>query len=322
MGRLFLLPVLFCVIARNALSFSILSRAIPVQVRERSSISRSSHRSSPLLSIRVDDLIERSKTESLNTLLSRDAAVAIISELRADESFFKTNEKLLDDLLISVEKRLRNEKRTIRELLGTSTAEKAVDFVSGLDLYDQGLVRAFLQSGIVEQMIGEILYEAIFEFLKRADIVGNVVNGLPLIGPIRQQITKELKKTLDLVLGPQVKTFLASFNRVAVQRMIDFVLRPANKGNFQKANRNLVEALLSRRVSELLPSEADLGDTRKSLFAALGRVSSEDLARIVDFVFEQLGDKTVSEVIDLKQLLEASPSSRRTAQQLVDKYLH
>merc|ERR1719229_217876 len=98
----------------------------------------------------------------------------------------------------------------------------------------------------VEQILSDILYEGIFEFIQKADLLGNVVNSLPVIGPIRQTIVAEFKKSLDRVLGPQIKKFLASYNRVAVQRVIDLVVSPQNTQAFGAANRKIVESLFER----------------------------------------------------------------------------
>ena len=36
---------------------------------------------------------------------------------------------------------------------------------------------------------------------------------------------------IDKTLGGQIKSFLSTFNKVAVSRMVDFILAPSNKGN-------------------------------------------------------------------------------------------
>lgn len=147
-----------------------------------------------------------------------------------------------------------------------------------------------------------------------------MVNNMPLIGPIRVQITKELKKTLDKLLGPQVKTFLASFNRVAVQRMIDFVLRDDNKKAFAKANRNLIDSLLSRKLSELLPDERNSSSLRVQLLSSVRQISSKDAEQLVDLIYEQMGDKRVSDVIDVDLFLRASPTAKLAAQTVLNRY--
>jgi len=49
---------------------------------------------------------------------------------------------------------------------------------------------------IIIIIVGGILYEGIFEFLRKVDIIGNIINRLPIIGPIRVAIMKEFKASL------------------------------------------------------------------------------------------------------------------------------
>ena len=126
----------------------------------------------PLRAVSVDALLPTLKQDTLSSLLSRDAAIQVLAELRSDPSFFERNEELLNALLLSLEQRVRGEGRSIRELLGSTVTGRIISLVDETNVYDSQSVRAFLQTGIVEQMLGEILYEAIFEFLQRADIVG------------------------------------------------------------------------------------------------------------------------------------------------------
>ena len=84
---------------------------------------------------------------------------------------------------------------------GEKNTNNILKAVEGVDIYEPASVRAFLQNSAFENMIGGILYEGIFEFLQKVDIIGNIVNSLPLIGPMRQAIVKEFKNTMDRTLG-------------------------------------------------------------------------------------------------------------------------
>ena len=52
---------------------------------------------------------------------------------------------------------------------------------------EPAVVDAILRSEVVEKMLGHVLYEGILEFIERADILGNLIKGLPIIGPLRLQ---------------------------------------------------------------------------------------------------------------------------------------
>ena len=55
-----------------------------------------------------------------------------------------------------------------------------------LDVIDERSVRAFLQTPAVESVVGQLLYDAIIEFFDSVDLIGQFVNNLPLLGPMRQ----------------------------------------------------------------------------------------------------------------------------------------
>jgi hypothetical protein len=76
----------------------------------------------------------------------------------------------------------KNEKRTLAVFLGDTNTKSLLKQVDSLDLYEPAAVRAFLNTPAFEGMLGGILYEAIFEFLQKVDLLGNIVNGLPVIG--------------------------------------------------------------------------------------------------------------------------------------------
>ena len=92
----------------------------------------------------------------------------------------------------------------------------------------------------------------IFEFIKQVDIIGNIVNNLPIIGPIRQQIMASFKTELDRTLGKQVKGFLGTYSRLATEQLVSLVLSEDNAAGFRSARRRLVEQILSRPVSSLV----------------------------------------------------------------------
>lgn len=156
--------------------------------------------------------------------------------------------------------------------------------------------------------MGGILYEGIFEFLKRVDIIGNIVNQLPIIGPIRQTILNEFKSTLDRTLGPQVKTFLSTFNRVAVQRMVEFVLSKDNREGLMKANRNLAESILNRPVCEIMLNQQDSERTKKFLFSSISNASEQDLVNAVNTAYDKVGEVSLGKYFDIASLMNAVPS--------------
>ena len=239
----------------------------------------------------------------------------------------KSNPEILDNLSASIApyvlqlgSKVQAEKRSLKDLLGKESTEKFLSSVENADLYDPVVVRSFLRAPAIEKMIGGILYEAIFEFLQRVDIIGNIVNNLPIIGPIRQQIVKEFKKSLDLTLGNQIKAFLASFNRIAVQRMADFVLSSENKKLFSKANRNLVDAFISKSVSSLVPTTSVINRLYNDTWIAIKDIDVKDFDKGLDALYESAGNVTIAEVIDIDKAVVMFPTIREAVERNIARF--
>jgi len=245
----------------------------------------------------------------------------ILEEIKSNEQLWIDNKVVYDDYWMKLDEKLRLENRPLNELLGASVTSKILKTVQEIDVYDPTAVRTFLQTPAIELMISGILYEGIFEFLQRVDIIGNVVNQLPVIGPIRQTIVKEFKSQLDKVLAPQVKIFLSTFNRVAVERMISFVLSKENRLGFATANKKLVENILSRKINTLIPSKDSSNKLKESLWSALREVPIKDLQPSVDILYEQVGDKSISSFIDVDKVLDSSTTARNLLARNINKFI-
>lgn len=231
--------------------------------------------------------------QTLNTIYPYERVQTLVYSIKLNES--RTSmEPTFDLLWKDIEQFIATENRPLKAILGNQLTTKVLSAVESTDIYEPSAVRSFLQAPVFEKMIGGILYEGIFEFLQRVDIIGNVVNKLPLIGPIRQTFIKEFKKVIDSILGEQLKSFLASYNRIAVQRIVDFLLSKDNRGYLAQANKNLVSTLLSRPISELLPNQATRDQLKVSLWAAVNAVSEEDILNIVKTVYDNYSDRSFS----------------------------
>lgn len=218
--------------------------------------------------------------EPLARVIPRKSLSSAIKELQASTEFWDTNKSLYEKWWLQFENTVREETRSLREILGNEAVNELLITVEKADVYDPTIVTTFLSNPAFESMIGGILYEGIFEFIQRVDIIGNVVNKLPIIGPIRQTIMTEFKKNLDKTLGGQVKTFLSSFNRIAVQRMIEFILSPSNRLSLQRANRNVVQSILERPFASVVPSTQMTTMLRDQIWSVLRETPSSESTSI------------------------------------------
>eukprot|EP01041_Mallomonas_annulata_P003473 gene3473-6914_t len=273
---------------------------------------------SPIILENVKDWI---KNQDLNSFIPKDDINLIISDVKTHDNVWENFEKQYIQLWTDVDQKLRNEVRPLKEILGKETTTEILAAVEKTNIYDPETVRTFLRTPAFEAMMGGILYEGIFEFIRRVDIIGNIVNSLPVIGPIRQTIVKEFKKSLDATLGSQVKIFLASFNRIAVQRMAEFILSPENSKSFLKANRNLVESILSRPINSFLPDKKASELYRDDIWKSFKQLPIEEARNAVEIVYDLFEGKRTSDFIDIDKSLNALPSAKRASEQLIERFL-
>mmetsp|Transcript_6865 Transcript_6865/g.14294 ORF Transcript_6865/g.14294 Transcript_6865/m.14294 type:complete len:314 (-) Transcript_6865:27-968(-) len=291
-----------------SLLFQEIKSFAPIRLFHRSPVKHSSICLSPSVRQSVDWI----KKESLESILPVKDAHAIISELISHESLMDDSEHLISRNLDSVEKKLRKETRSLQEVFGKDITDKLLSSVQNIDAYDSGSVKTFLGSDAINALLAKILYNGIFEFFQKIDIFGNIINSLPILGPIRQQLIKETKKSLDKSLGPLVQNFLGTYTKTAVLQASEYVLSPSNRKAFASANVKLVSSILERPVSSLIPSSEIIEKLKKDAFLYLRNADTESVDKYLTFVYKLLGDKCVDNLINVDLVLEASPTLQKT----------
>jgi hypothetical protein len=284
------------------------------------------------------------KDENLESLLPKDDALAICNELLSNKSLIDDSEALVEENWDKIENRIRNENRSAKEILGEETTERLLKSIGNIDVYDNDAVRVFLGSDAVNNLFakilckyvfrfvvsfiskkdsklshyGSLLDDGIYEFFQTIDVFGNIISNLPIIGPIRNQIRDEIKKNLDRTLGPLVQSFLRSYTKVAVIQASDFIMSPANKKAFGNANIRLVSSVLERPVSSLLPPSDMAVKLRSDTFDYVRNVKYEDLEEYANFVYDLLGDTSLSKAVDVDRILDASPTLTKTVDRIFE----
>jgi len=244
---------------------------------------------------RVDLWVRR---QTFNELLDKAEVRKLLTELSEDDQYWKDQRQKFNDLHQEIDQWLRTEKRPLNEILSADFSNKIFKQVESSEI-DPAILKAFMRTPAVESMAGAILYTGILEFMQRADILGNIVNQLPVIGPIRQEVNKALRDALDSSLGPQVKEFLGTQSRPAVEQMIQFILDEKNSKSFSRSAKRLAEYVMSRPVNSLMPSSDTSIRLRDELWEGLrdvvGTVQSQN--DLLDTFFDKLGDREVGSVI-------------------------
>ena len=87
--------------------------------------------------------------ESLNSLFPKSAAVEVIKEIKKSKIIDK-NELEFSNFWKSAEEKLREEKRSLKAVIGDDGTSKILAFIDKTDIYDPVTVRAFLQTPAFE----------------------------------------------------------------------------------------------------------------------------------------------------------------------------
>ena len=250
------------------------------------------------------DLHDRANTlvEQLESWLGEQRAVDLITvyeieilaaEIRADEAYWSALKPRFDNAWAQVEAHLREEDRPLEEILADRMVEQVVEAAGEVEP-DVDAVGAFLRSPAVEAMLGDLLYTGISEFMRRADLIGAVIDKLPVIGSIRKKILSTVSDEIERRLETQIKGFLGGFSGMAVESMIQFIFRQENRAGFRSAQRQLMEHVLARPLNTLVPEAEMMRSMRDSVWASLPEPALTNEREIIDLVFKVAGEEPLA----------------------------
>lgn len=263
----------------------------------------------------LDDLRGWLRERKAAELLSREEAGRLLRDLREDEAFWTRARPRFDDAWRRGEERLRAEKRALKEVLSPEAQRRLLEAAEAFEP-DPEAVRTFLRSPAIEATLGNVLYTGIYEFIKKVDMLGALINRMPVIGPIRKKVMAMFEEEVATRLEGQIKQFLGGFSGKAVERMIQHVLSDENREGFKKAQRRLAEHLLQRPVASLLPDAATTARWRDAAWSALREASLKDEGQALDLLYQDHGDATVG-----AWLWEGSPLAHDLSARALARFL-
>ncbi len=280
----------------------------------------------PKAKAEVRNILNHLSTQTLESLLSPTDAKLIYEELffssSDDEESSIFNDETYQQYVKYWDKlgrKLREEQRTPADLLGTDITNRILAFIRGEGdgggSYDAQTVKTFLESDAINSLFTQLLYDAIFEFTTKFDILGNAISNLPLLGPVRNQVLKESKRNMDRTLGPLLRQFLSGYTRVAIRQAVDFVVSKENASAFGNANAKLVGYLLKERsVSAWIPEDKVLAGWRQDVWDYLvglerGSDNQKIVNQAVEWVYDLVGDKCIDDAgVDVGAIIDSSPT--------------
>ena len=271
-----------------------LPRRVCLPRAERALVMMSGGRTETVID-RVDEWLRK---QTFGSMVDRQELKKLLKDVVSDDAYWQRQRGTYDTIFDEVDTLLRREERPLKDILNPGVLAKLLDQIESADI-DPSILKAFMRTPAVESMAGAILYTGIFEFVQAADILGNIVNQLPVIGPIRQEINKSLKDQLDATLGPQVTKFLGTQSRPAVEQMISFITDDANKRAFGKSGRRLADYILSRPVNALMPSRETALKIRDEGWPVIREIveTVEAQEKLIDGFFEKNSESQIGDYL-------------------------
>lgn len=173
-------------------------------------------------------------------------------------------ERLLDD----GRERLLAERRTASELMGERAAKAACELAEAWEP-DEASIRRLVRGEAGERMMASVLFDGIMEFVRRADILGPIVDRIPVLGGLRRRIMSGLKEEFERRAERQVRLFLETFAKAAVDRAVRFIVSDENRSLMRRARGELAARLLELPLRELAVGPARHEKIRRALTDAL-----------------------------------------------------
>jgi len=226
-------------------------------------------------------------------LITADEIETLAAEIRADQTYWNALKPRFDAAWARVEAHLRKEDRPLKEILADPMVDRAIEAAGDVEP-DVDAVGAFLRSPAVEAMLGDLLYTGISEFMRRADLVGPIIDKLPVIGSIRKKILATVADEFERRMESQIKGFLGGFSGMAVESMIQYIFRQENRAGFRSAQRQLMDHMLARPLNTLLPGNEMMLSMRDSVWDSLPEAALKNEREIIDLAFEVAGEEPLA----------------------------
>jgi len=233
------------------------------------------------------------RDQRVDDVLPEHTFRSLVEAVRQDGAFWERQHTQYERLWARVECQLRRETRPVRSVIGEDAESNLLELADQLD--SRSLVRRVLQSRAAERLLGSVLYEALFAFVQSVDILGQLVNALPLIGPMRKQLVDASKLSLDALVGDQIADFLGGYTQRAAQTAVAYV--DANGADLARAQRALLEEALQRPFNASLPSELEMGMLRDALWLRVRNFRAPHEDELIARLYEEFGSEHIETLL-------------------------
>ncbi|MFO0760797.1 MAG: hypothetical protein U0359_30250 [Byssovorax sp.] len=203
---------------------------------------------------------------------------------------------------------LRNEKGTLGARVPAPAREKIDKLLTRPGLLPERLLRELVEQEAVEEMMRDVLYDALKEFSEKVNpFVAEW--GLPALlkrlGPFGMgKGFESMRADFDKRLEPEIRKFLKGFSKKALRQAVQGILDKADEPKSIAVRRHLAAWTMSQEIAQTAKSAdaeaiALAQEIGLDLLAAeLGREASRARVRaMLDEAIAQRRDRTVGEVL-------------------------
>ncbi|MBI2571979.1 MAG: hypothetical protein HYV63_33630 [Candidatus Schekmanbacteria bacterium] len=221
--------------------------------------------------------------------------------LRLDRRDLERLRPLYFQAVAQADDALRAERRSLGALLGQAAAERLLKTAAELEP-DPEMVRASLRTKAVQEMLGSVVYDGIREFMRRVDLIGPIIDKLPIIGGIRRMVLSTIQTELEARVESQIKAFLGGFSSSTVEAAIDYVLAPTHVDDFREMRKAIVRHVLDRPLASFVPAKERAKDLHERIWRSFETLV-EDRQRwegLVNRAADAFGERPVGDLVDLR----------------------
>jgi hypothetical protein len=258
------------------------------------------------------------RERSVNDLLARVDLTAIGREIAKDDETRQAAYKLYDLVWDWVRDELAREERTVREIMGGELSDHVLTLAQTKEP-DEETARILFRSSAAEAMFGRVLYEGITEFLSRVDMIGAILDKVPLIGGIKGKIEDNIPEGTGGLVEGRIKQFLGNFSGAACEKALNFVLSPEHVDDVQAVQAEVVRYLLDQPVSDYVPDSEESEQLKEAVWAGLEeRLNEIDLLMDrLDRFYERINSYSLEEFFPE----DLPPTVEKVAASILERFL-
>jgi hypothetical protein len=247
----------------------------------------------------MSDLYSLFQSESIGSLLPKEDLVTMIKEVRSNDIIMlKVRERFLYAWKY-FHALVYNENRSLREIMGPELSEKVLRVAEKLDIYDHRTVRSFIQTPAFSHVLSGVFYETFFDMGKKVDVMGRLVNKIPIVGPLRASVGRGVKKGLDKTLGVRFKRSLAPrLTEDSIKRLADFMVSQQNRTPFEGLNRNIVDGIISRPLCTIFPNDKEQIDKmRIAAWSMVTETPPDEIFPLISLFYDNVAQTKLADMM-------------------------